>query len=339
MNRNNIFTLNNIHLAVALLGLLLILVSCHREELPITKNDYPIEFSGISGCLETKADDNQTSSLPSDFTGFRVWAQNGSNLNVFGANGTEVSTSDGGQTWTYSPVRYWQAGTYNFYAVSPKDFATGSLSNGALTLTFANGWNLSSQTDIMLATASNITGRFNTDDKPEAVGLTFNHLLSKIGFSVKNADTNNATIKVTSVSISGNHKSVSSYSTTSGWSWQGDDRATNQTLPLANSAGITLSTTAYTSITPSEGVIVFPETECTISVSVTFDQQKGNVTTPATKTATISNQLWQPGYKYDYKLTVTADAIKIDFDPDVTPWGEGGSADTSIGSTDKPIEF
>ena len=310
MNRNNIFTLNNRHLAVVLLGLLLILVSCHCEEFPIIKNDYPIEFSGISGWLETRADDDdQTSSLPSDFTDFRVWAQNGSNLNVFGASGTEVSTSDGGQTWTYSPVRYWQAGIYNFYAVSPKDIATGSLVNDALNLTFANGWNLSSQTDIMLATAPNISGRFNSGDKPESVELTFNHMLSKIGFSVKDNDDDNVTLKVISISISGNHKTASAYSTTGGWSWNGDDTETRQTLSLANSDGVTISTTDYTTITSSAGLLVFPE-NCTLGVNVSYRATMGASSAVINGSVSIPVNLLA-GQSYVYKLLISSTGITI----------------------------
>ena len=316
MIRINIFTLINKYLVVGIMGLLLIVVSCHREEIPVSKNSYPIEFSGMSGWLETKADDSQTSSLPSDFTGFRVWAQNGSNLNVFGSSGTDVSTTDGGQTWTYSPVRYWQDGTYNFYAVSPKDFATGTLSNGALHLNFGNGWNLSSQTDLLLATAANITGRFNTEDKPESVELTFNHILSKIGFSVKDNDNDNVTIKVTSISISGNHKTALAYSTTGGWSWKGDDTATSQTLSLANSDGITISTTDYTTITPSAGVLVFPE-DCTLVVNVSYRATMGASSAIINGSASIPVNL-QAGQSYVYKLLITSTGITIS--SSIQPW-------------------
>jgi hypothetical protein len=340
MNRINIPSATSNHLAAVLMGLLLILVSCHREELPdsniTSESGYPIEFSGMEGRLDSKADGD----LPSDFTGFHVWAQNGSNSSVFGVNGTAVNTSDEGTTWTYSPVRYWQAGTYNFYAVAPQGIATGSLANGALALTFGSeGLSLSSQTDLMLATASNVTGRFNTDEKPEAVDLEFNHMMSKVSFSARNADANNTAITVTSVSISGNHKTASGYSTAGNgsWSWKSDDTAVSQTLAVANSNGVILSTIAQTAITPSDGVLVFPE-DCNLSVIVTFSQEKGDLTASTTKTATIPCS-WQPGYKYVYKLTVTADAIKIDSEPAVTPWGTGGSADSTTGSTDDPIEF
>ena len=101
------------------------LVSCHREE-NLTKGTqseygYPIEFSGISGSIETRADGDQIPPLPDDFTDFRVWAELDDDPDVFGANGTKVSTSNKGQTWAYSPVRYWKDGTYNFYAVYQKN--------------------------------------------------------------------------------------------------------------------------------------------------------------------------------------------------------------------------
>ena len=111
--------------AVLLLGFLLTFASCQRVDVPgnsdlPAEDSEPIEFSGITGWLETKADAGEgdagedDESTPIPFDKFKVWAQNGTNYNVFGQSGTEVSTSDEGSTWTYSPVRYWQAGTYDF---------------------------------------------------------------------------------------------------------------------------------------------------------------------------------------------------------------------------------
>lgn len=319
MNRINIPSATSNHLAAALLWLLLILVSCHREELPdsniTSESGYPIEFSGMEGRLDSKADGD----LPSDFTGFHVWAKNGTNSNVFGANGTAVTTSDGGATWTYSPVRYWQAGTYDFYAVAPQGVATGALADGALALTFGTeGLSLSSQTDIMLATASNITGRFNTDEKPEAVDLEFNHMMSKIGFAVKDADNDNVTIKVTSIFISGNHKTASTYSTTGGWSWMSDDRTIGQTLPLANSAGVTIGTADYTTITPSAGIMVFPET-CTLEVNVNYSATMGASSAVINGSVSIPVNLLS-GQSYVYKLLISSTDITIS--SSIQPWDD-----------------
>lgn len=361
MVRYSIFHMSKHNIAVALFGLLLIVVSCQREDIPKADSEnMPIEFSGVTAWLDTKADGESTTSvLPSG--NFKVWAHNSSNYSVFGTSGTVVSTSDAGSTWTYSPVRYWKPGTYNFYAVSPDNKATGTLSEEGLKLSFEGGWDLASEqtpTDLLLATQT-VDGstQVNKDGGPGKVSLTFNHMLSQISFSARNADqTDGVELAVTGVKIYGNSSAALELTGTVGTNggfntaWRLDNTAkTTQALPFENhsvSPAKTLTkdktvsqettTYSYTGILPR--TLVFPET-CNLTVEVTFNQMKDGITSPATKSATINGASWQPGYNYDYKLTVTADAIKIDSDPDVTLWGEGGSADTSVGSTDKPIEF
>lgn len=346
MNRNNIFTLNNRHLAVALLGLLLILVSCHREDLPKTDSENtPIEFSGITAWLDTKSEvASATSVLPSD--DFMVWSQNDSNYGVFGTNGTEVSTSDAGTTWTYSPVRYWKTGTYNFYAVSPASKATGALSANGLSLSFGtSGWDLSAgQTDLLIATQT-IEGsaQVNKDGGPSKVTLSFDHMLSKISFSARNADPRNVAIAVTDVKVYGNSRTATGVNCkyvdgvlSDTWTLS---NTTTSTAPFKNythDSDVSLpKTTEYALICP--GFMVFPEEECDLAIEVTFSQTFSSITggsTPATKTATITNATWKPGYVYDYKLTVTAETIAVDNEPAVTPWddnnGSGYDADAGI---------
>lgn len=358
MNKINILSTTYKYTAVALVGLLLSLVSCNREETSATEYpveyDSPIEFSEIAGWLDTKADDDQTS-----INSFKVWAMNGNN-NVFGSKGDDVSTTDSGTTWTYSPVRYWQDGTYNFYAVSPTSLATdGTQTSSGLTLSFGDGWNLLSNREYLLIAANTGESRssqLQNGETPGPVELTFNHMLSQISFSARNADqTDGVELAVTSVKIYGNSSTAMSLSGTAGSNevfnatWVLNTSKTTQaapfkTHPLSPAQTLTkdktesqeTTTYSYTGICPK--ILVFPET-CDLTVEVSFNQIKEGITTPATKTATIRGAKWQSGYNYDYKLAVTADAIKIASDPDVTPWVEGGSADTSIGSTDKPIEF
>ena len=171
-----------------LLGYMITLASCQSEGLSGTdtfeENVVPIEFAGIQVEVATK-----TATLPDDFTGFKVWASRTvsdaaqPNYNVFGTTGTDVEKSGSGTTlsWIYTPVRYWQTGTYNFHAIWPTSIAStpiaGTLGVSGLTLTIGNGgWDLSAnQIDLMSAT----TQVTNTTGTPGQVVLTFNHMLSK----------------------------------------------------------------------------------------------------------------------------------------------------------------
>lgn len=348
------------NIAVALLGLLLIVVSCHREDIPQNAlENTSIEFSGITAWLDTKAEAGaNTSALPSD--NFKVWAQNGSNYDVFGTNGTKVSTSDAGTTWTYSPVRYWKTGTYNFYAVSPVDMVTGTLSastseNGpvnVLALSFES-WDLSaedSQTDFLFATESiDGNGQINKTNGPDKVQLTFDHMLSKISFSARNASAiDGVDFTVTSIKVYGISKVSQSVlitnATTATWSLTDLSTKDNAFKTVTHTSPVTLTketfvedgvtTNKYTSL--CSPFMVFPETS-SLLVEVTYNQTYNGITSADTKTATI-NVSRAAGYEYDFKLRLTEDAIYID-EPSVKQWEDGGSADNTIGSSDKPIEF
>ena len=339
MNRYTIFNMTQKSIAAVLFGLLLIVVSCQRENLPSTGSEMnnltPIEFSGITATLQTKGDEGTGSStLPSDFTYFKVWAQNGSDNAVFGSTGTDVRTTDAGATWTYTPVRYWKTGTYNFYAVAPESKATGTLGSTGVTLTFSNGWNLSAettQTDLLFASAQ-ITGddQVNKDGGPDKVDLTFDHMLSKISFSARNAAADGITLAVTAVRVYGLNKTAKSVLINSlgATTWGLESASTNEspfkTVSHATAVTLTKQTAVVNGVTGyeytriCEPFMVFPETESFV-VEVSYNQTKGSTTTSATEKATISTPR-ATGYEYDFKLMVTENGITIDDEPSVTPW-------------------
>lgn len=352
MNRYTIFNMSQKSIAAALWGLLLIVVSCQREDLPASgsemDNETPIEFSGITAALNTKGDEGaSTSTLPTDFAYFKVWAQNGSNNAVFGADGTGVRTTDGGLTWTYSPVRYWKTGTYNFYAVAPESKATGSLGNSGLTLSFTGGWNLSTeQTDLLFAHAS-LTGdnQVNNSNGPAKVNLTFDHKLSQISFSARNAAAAEITLAVTEVKVYGLNKTAKSVlinaSGATTWGLETLSMADSPFKTVSHETAVALTTeksevngaTVYEYTEICSPFMVFPETGSFV-VEVTYNQTKGNTTTSATETATISTAR-VTGYEYNFKLKATENGISIDGEPSVTPWvsKDGNNNDLVVDDT------
>ena len=336
-------------IAVALLGLLLILVSCQREDIPKKDSENtPIEFSGVTAWLDTKADGESTTSiLPSD--DFKVWAQNSSDYSVFGTSGTVVSTSDAGTTWTYSPVRYWKSGTYDFYAVSPAGKATGTFSESGLTLTFEGGWDLAAEqtsTDLLLATQTvNGSTQVNKDGGPDKVSLTFNHMLSQISFSARNAqNSDDVVFSVTGLKVYGLHKTAQSLTVSSlSSAWVLANKSTNESvfkdISLAQTKQLTTETVTENGVTQykytnlCDAFMVFPET--TFVVEVTYNQTYNGTTASVTKSAAITTTM-AAGYKYDFKLKVTADAITIDSEPTVTPWVSKDSSNNDL-VVDDPI--
>lgn len=351
MNRKNIFATYYKNTTAALLGLLLILVSCHREEIPTEdtslKGNAPIEFSEMTGILETKAGGGEnTSALPDNFTNFMVWAQNGTNYTVFDEGGTVVTKSgsedDNTLAWTYSPVRYWQSGDYTFYAISPSSKGTGKLSGQGLEISFKNetnniaGWDLSTDQTDLLATCQTVSGtdQQTNEDGPDKVELTFNHMLSKIKFSARSTEGNDIEIKVTKVEIYGNSKIAEGLTgNTSSKPWEfATDITTTKDKPYINK---TYEESEYINLTNEHAgilpeLLVFPETfdktnVPTIAVTYTINGSE------KTKSARIIHNeedgtTWLPGKIYDYKLSISADKITF-AEPTVTPWADGGSAD------------
>ena len=316
-------------LSFLLVGMFVI-ASCHREELPGTdlpaEGGEPIEFSSVYASVETKAEPDATSDLPENF---KVWASrtvnSNTNYNVFGENGTTVTNtgSAGTPKWTYSPVRYWQSGEYNFVAVTPADFPTsGELTSNGLELSFGtSGWDLSAnQTDLLLAT-SNVSNQI--------VSLSFSHLLTKISFSAKNATS--TPIEITSVKISGHHKEAESLvlsEEAAVWEFKDDGNA-SQDITSSASDSYELSSTA-TKVTSD--VLVFSE-DCSLTVEVTIRHAAEAAGYP--KSATISTTGWLPGMQYDYVINVTPDGISFS-EPRVEGWddvdddGNGYTADDGI---------
>lgn len=316
-----------------LLGAMIILASCNSEEISGTllpdDSDMPIEFSGINASLDTKAGVD-------DIASFRVWASRTTNnatvYNIFSTRGTDVTKATSGNSisWIYSPIRYWQPGTYDFYAIIPTAISTsipisGELSSTSLAIHFGEevdgayaGWDLSvNQTDLMLATEPNVTGRFNATNTP--VNLAFNHMLSKISFSAKNTDDEDVTITVTGIKINGCHtKSL------------GMSFGQNTTYLFPNTTSGSHSIPVNQRLNKNEyqnlgsSVLVFPQTCNNLVVELTFTDVYNEKTTTGNTTSASIPINWVAGKQYHYKINVSFDAISFS-PPTIKEWSTGGS--------------
>lgn len=101
--------------------------------------------------------------------------------------------------WEYSPLQYWVAGNdYKFYALAPADaVSTIEKDNTALTsIRFVND----GKTDLLYSSVDRSGNSYNEDE----VAFTFDHLLSKVKFSMINGFASElATIKVSNIVVSG----------------------------------------------------------------------------------------------------------------------------------------
>lgn len=327
---------NLLNILSILLGVMVSITSCHREDAPYDdtvqdENGSPISFSHINASLETRADEATGTTTP-PIESFKVWASrtygsgNSEQTNYSIFRGDVVDYDSDNSSWEYSPVRYWQSGTYDFIAVSQyPDGTAGTLSADGLSLTFGtNGWDLTaSPQDLLLAAAPDVSGdaRFNKT-APSAVDLAFNHQLALVKFSAMNVETDEeVSITVTDIEISGHNTVATKLEPNKNPVWT-FTQATAGGQSLSPETGTSISTEGYTEI-PAD-ILVFPQTCESLFLELTFNDTHNGVTTIGNiKTATISTA-WETGKQYEYKINVGFDAIRIGAIT-VTDWVNGGA--------------
>ena len=235
-------------------------------------------------------------------------------------NGEQVYESGTPNVWIYDNLVGWEASqTYSFAAYSDggaKDNAstTASVDWDGTNLTII-GYNAGqTQKDLLVSIASN-PAVVASDNAP--VEFIFQHALALIKFTINSdlGDDNNA-ITISGFKVTGINSSANlTYSTTGGVSWG----SYSDSKELTNSAEfVTESSTPGV----SDSFVVIPG-ESNVSFRVEFTATIGDGTIPSkTLAATVSNQNWNAGYRYNYVATITgADMDVITFaDPEVTPW-------------------
>ena len=200
-------------------------------------------------------------------------------------NVTAVASGDPVDTWTYSPLRFWDsnADSYTFYAVSPAAAATVPYADGKVTATdvvFAGNNN-----DILVANKKVVT-KSSTPKIGETVDLVFNHVASLVDIKVKKAHAlTNATVTVSAFSLN-NIKSKGSL-------------ALNATTPYAATTGVPAAEWTEEGTTanygPANGVIPVTfdsTTPLPVSDDTNFESPYGN--TPAASDFVVKNLVVMP---------------------------------------------
>ena len=156
-------------------------VSCANEETISRVEGEAIEFGNVFVDNATRAAAATDPSYgANDITKFNVYGTvNG--VNIFNGNLVEKKTADYGSAWTLTGAKqYWiDGGEYIFDAVIDADAVTTGDDGLPTSLSYV----VANQKDMLYK-------RFTTIGKPAnnngLVAFTFNHLLSKVKFSVKN---------------------------------------------------------------------------------------------------------------------------------------------------------
>lgn len=301
----------------------------------------PIGFSISSDLsVESKAVIDNTNYTDNGFTALGMLTVNNEEGSPVFAQNTVVtySTTSG---WTYSPLRFWQPGSYVFAGVMPGSGYNATFdADNKLTLTFADGgFDLAgTQTDLMVA--------FDTETVSSAsaagpVEFEFAHQMSLVIIEGASKDPNTPGITVDEIQVYGNSKKtdgnmVFTYdpannaftpSYTLGALSTGTDvyktiqRPEDLTDAVATADWqLAYSTTTYDVLVPD--LLVFPQ-ECDFTIVVSYTEGKSQ----KTMTGTLAAE-WEAGMKYTYRFSLAKD---ITFMVEVDEWDP---AEVSDGDTD-----
>ena len=172
----------------------LALTACNNDETVEVAKGNAIGFNTFVNNSTRATDANND-----NFTSFKVWGlmNNGSQTGTPFV-GVEVTKANG--AWSYTTPVYWEKGyAYSFVALAPNDaytFTAPTEINKWGSLTFDNK---TGETDLLYATQKQGTVVGNTC--PNAVSLTFNHMLSRVRFQFKNSMLDGSKLTVTDVKI------------------------------------------------------------------------------------------------------------------------------------------
>ena len=184
----------------------LALTACNSDETVEMAKGNAIGFKTFVNNSTRVATDATTTNLES----FKVWGK----MKKGDQTGTPfdgvVVSKDAQKGWTYTTPVYWENGySYSFVALAPVDAFTMTAPNAYQnygSIAFNNDAK-AGETDLVYAAkdCGEVTVAANTC--PQAVDLTFNHMLARVRFQFKNAMDDGSTLTVTDVKITNAYKS------------------------------------------------------------------------------------------------------------------------------------
>jgi hypothetical protein len=264
--------------------------------------------------------------------------------NLFNNEQVTFSSSPEPAKWTYTNTKYWPTeGHIDFLAYAPYSEGTKLINNTSIEFTVVN--NVAGQKDLLWANAKDQTKEKNSS--PKKVEFKFAHALSRLGYSVKLKEAyTGATITLKKITLAGSAteptkeafytKGTIDLSKTSSDAnlWTISTPAEKQNFNWF-SATQALSTTVYNNPN-TEYLFVIPqdfsqktsgadELYVIVEYTVELPLQTG---TTGPMTTSVSRKLeknFEQGKAYMINLTIGL--TPIEFDAEVTPWGNDDSSD------------
>ena len=309
------------------LATLVLFASCSQDETIEVSKGNAIEFQNafVDNATRSNVDPSTTTDNLQDFAVYGF-------MDVYtGKVFTDERVYKSGVDWTYDNAQYWTPNVYYFAALAPRTNRQWTLTEanddasakrGIGTVAFTNN---GTQDLLYWANIFDNTGKACEGSK---VGITFNHLLSKVKFSfVNDFDNNNASIIVKNIVITNARTkgeidlTAANWWTVPAWTFTnnqeeafafGDANSVYNGTSYDKVTGLGLQIAMGTEKESDKELLLFPEANATINVTFTVDLYFGNQLAITKNHSVNVTTTLNMGYCYDFKATLTAENI----DPD-----------------------
>lgn len=303
--------------------------SCTNEEVMDMPQNRAINFSAFTNsATRANAADNEVTSI-TDFWVIGQYGYDGTAVNVYNnESSTKVAYWQPSQTYRF-------AGYYDGTANARIEGATFAPATGTLTI---NNYTADNSKDLLAAVSSEITTGADVTNQ-DAVGMTFNHLLSEVKFTFTTTDAEPIELAITNLKINNAAAQGNvTYNGTATWTPSGTAGYTLDNIAdVANATTATSSASTAAFVIPQTGTNIFTVTFTATAKGGSLTEEKtGNFTATLAYDGSVdgtSENTWTPGFRYNYTASISAQDIdsglkKIEFTPSVTSWKDAD--DTTV---------
>ena len=317
------------------------LAGCAKEQI-VTVNQEAITFENAFVDNATKAIDNYTITK-SNLGTFDVWGTTqrpGNDVIVPIFVNEAVSSTDNGNTWTYSAsnTQYWIPGNSYVFAAA-KNYESVGLVDG-VPATFV--YDAAAQADLLYDATPTLIGAEAGSNS--SVAFTFEHLLSKAYFTVKNqmnGDNTNYSYRVSNITINNAVKKATYKVATEQWEDATAFYTAGAPLAFGNVNGIATVDTpeavkilaGTTNYTSHYSRLLIPASYTDLNITCTIETLYGDAVIDVENYARDINFTFEKGHAYNFILTLEKPGDEIEFTVNpVNEWitdhdGDGVSGD------------
>ena len=310
---------------IGLAAMGLALTACNSDETVEMAKGNAIGFKTFVNNSTRATDVTET-----NFTSFKVWGK----MKKDNQTGTPfdgvVVSKDTQKGWTYTTPVYWENGySYSFVALAPVDAFTMTAPNAYQnygSIAFNNDAK-AGETDLVYAAKDCGEVTVAANKCPNAVNLTFNHMLSRVRFQFTNGMDDGSTLTVTDVKITNAYKSGTAElkAVFDDLKWVPDEATDEATGKLAFDNATTTQFVQNASCVTGHKYMI-PATK---AYQVTFKVTRihNGVTDEYTHTVNLPETAMEPGKSYQFTAEFTHENINPDqvlcpivFTATVNPW-------------------